>query len=94
MQKSEIPPSEFCPISGDWDKLEISHLAQMSLMICYQMLQNAGVTAFTDFELLRENQQGFFTPSPPPLPPSPQIRVNVDNSFDSFIVLTISFDNA
>ena len=44
----------------------------MSLIECYWMLQNSRVTAFTVFELLRENQKN--TPHPPP-PPHPQIRV-------------------
>ena len=56
IRKSEIPPSEFCPISGDWDKLWIPNLARMSLIECYWMLQNSRVTAFTIFEFLRENQ--------------------------------------
>ena len=51
IQKSEIPLSEFCPISGDWDELGILNLAQMSLMKSYWMLQNARVTAFTFSEL-------------------------------------------
>ena len=55
--KSEIPLSEFCPISGDCGKLGIPNLAQMSLIKCYWMLQNARVTAFTVFHLLWENQQ-------------------------------------
>ena len=50
-------PSEFCPISGDWGKLEIPNLAQTPLIKCYWMLQNTRVTAFTISELLRENQQ-------------------------------------
>ena len=54
--KSEIPPSEFHPISGDWDVLGIPNLAQMSLIKCYWMLLNARVTAFTISKLLRENQ--------------------------------------
>ena len=57
-RKSEIPTSEFFPISGDWGELWISHLARMSLIECYWMLQNSRVTAFTVFELLRENQLG------------------------------------
>ena len=57
-RKSEIPPSEFCLISGDWDKLWIPNLARMSLIECYWMLHNYRVTAFTVFELLRENQLG------------------------------------
>ena len=56
IRKSEIPPSEFCPISGDWDKLWIPNLARMSLIECYWMLQNSRVTDFTIFEFLRENQ--------------------------------------
>ena len=39
IRKSEITPSEFCPISGDWDKLWIPNLARMSLIECYRMLQ-------------------------------------------------------
>ena len=63
IRKSEIPPSEFCPISGDWGELWIPNLAQMSLIKCYWMLQNARVTAFTVSELLKENQKaGKITP--------------------------------
>ena len=69
IRKSEIPPSEFCPISGDWGELGIPNLARMSLIKCYWMLQNSSVTAFTVFELLRENQLGgvkLLLPPPPP----------------------------
>ena len=31
--KSKIPPSKFCPLSGDWGRLGISNLAQMSLIL-------------------------------------------------------------
>ena len=58
IQKSEIPPSEFCPISGDWGKLGKPNLARISLTKFYWMLQNARITAFTVSELLKENQQG------------------------------------
>ena len=51
-------PVWVCPISGEWVELEISHLAQISLMKCYWILQNARVIAFTIFELLREMQLG------------------------------------
>ena len=54
IRKSEIPPSEFCPISGDWDELWVPKLAQMSLIECYWILQNSRVTAFAVFELLRD----------------------------------------
>ena len=35
IRKSEISPSEFCPISGNWSELEIPNLVRMSLMKCY-----------------------------------------------------------
>ena len=56
--KSEIPLSEFCPISGDWSELWIPNLTQMSLIECYGILQNSRVTVCTVFELLRENSLG------------------------------------
>ena len=57
-RKSELPPSEVCPISVDWDELWIPNLARLSVIECYWMLQNSRVTAFTALELLRENQLG------------------------------------
>ena len=57
IRKSEIPQYEFCPISRDWDELEIPNFPRMFLRKCYWMLQNARVTAFTVSELLRENPQ-------------------------------------
>ena len=57
IRKSKIPPSEFCPMSGDCSKYGISNLAQTSLIKCYWVLQNTRVTTFTVAELLRENQQ-------------------------------------
>ena len=56
--KSEIRPSVFCTIPGDWGELEIPNSARMSLIKCYWMLRNASVTAFTASELLRKNQLG------------------------------------
>ena len=56
--KSEKTPSEFCPIFGDWGELGIPNSARRSLMKCYWTLHNARFTAFTVFELLRENQKG------------------------------------
>ena len=64
--KSEIPPSAFCPMSGDWCELWIPILARMFLIERYWMLQNSRVAAFTVFELLRENQLGVGTNHPPP----------------------------
>ena len=58
IRKLEIPPSEFCTISGDWGTLWIPNLARMSLIECHWMLQNFRVTVFTAFEVLRENQLG------------------------------------
>ena len=46
IRKSEISPSELCPISGDWSKLWVPNLAQMILILCYWILQNSRVTAF------------------------------------------------
>ena len=40
------------------ERVRIPHLARMSLIKCYWMLQNTSLTAFTVFELLMENQQG------------------------------------
>ena len=67
--KLEISPSELCPISGDWGKLQIPNLIQMSLIKCYWMLQNASVTAFTGSESLRDTQQGEGGKISLPLPP-------------------------
>ena len=73
IRKSQISLSEFYPISGDWGELWILNLVRMSLIECYWMLQNSRVTAFTVFELLRENQLGSGSVK---LPPLSQIRVN------------------
>ena len=64
--KSEIPPSEFCPISGDLGELGIPNLTRMSLIKCYWILQNARVKASTVYELLRETQQGGVVKLTPP----------------------------
>ena len=58
---------EFCLISWDWCELWIPNLAGMSPIKYYRMLHISSVTAFTVFELLRENQLwGKITT--PPLP--------------------------
>ena len=44
--------TDFCPISGDWGKLGIPNLAQMSIMKCYWIQQNPTVTAFTVYEFM------------------------------------------
>ena len=66
--KSEIPPSEFCPISRDWGKLGTPKLARISLIKCYWMLQNPRVTTFTVSELPGENQRGWGGVNYPPPP--------------------------
>ena len=50
IQKSEIPPSEFCPISWDLDKLGMPKLGQMFLIKFYWMLQNTRVKLFLSYE--------------------------------------------
>ena len=35
IRKSEIPPSKFCPVSGDWGKLVILNSARRSQIKCY-----------------------------------------------------------
>ena len=59
IRKSELLPSQFFPISGDWGSLGISNLARMSLVKLYWTLQNVRFTVFTVFELFRENQLGW-----------------------------------
>ena len=80
-QKSEIPPSGFCPISGNWGNLGIPNLARISLIKCYWMLQNARGTTFTVSELLRKTQQegGGITPSPTRLRVSNVPLINTSN---------------
>ena len=56
IRKSEIPPSEFFRISGDWGELWIPNLQRMSLVECYWILENYRVTAFTVIVLLRKNE--------------------------------------
>ena len=58
IRKSEIPPSEFFRISGDWGELWIPNLQRMSLVECYWILENYRVTAFTVIVLLRKNELG------------------------------------
>ena len=69
IRKWEIPPSEICPMSGDWGELGIPNLARTSLTKCYWMLQNSRVTTLSVSELLRKNQQGIKLPLPPPSNP-------------------------
>ena len=54
--KSEIPPSEFCPISAGWGKSGVPNLSRMSLRKCYWMLEKCQGYSFYLSDLLRENQ--------------------------------------
>ena len=48
-------PSEFCSISRDLGMLGIQSLTRISLIKCYEMLQNSRVTAYTVSELSKES---------------------------------------
>ena len=69
IRKSDTSPSEFCPISGGLNKLEIQNFARVFLIKCNKMVQNARITAFTVSELLSKNLQGFI------MTPLTQIRI-------------------
>ena len=84
IRKSEIPLYEFCPISGDWGELWIPNLARMSLTECYWMHQNSRVTAFTVFELLRENQRTGGNKTTPT-----QIRVKSTSFMGEWIIFNL-----
>ena len=45
--KSEVPPSEFCPISGDWGLLGIRNLARFSLVKSCWISAKVRVTTIT-----------------------------------------------
>ena len=49
----EIPPSEFCPVSGDWGKLGIPNLARLFLIKSYGMLQNPGLLQLLRFWVIK-----------------------------------------
>ena len=66
IRKSEIPLSEVCPISEDWGRLWIPNWARMFTM-----------TAFTVFELLRENQMGGWGRGGKIIPSSPPTRIRI-----------------
>ena len=55
IRKSEIPPSEFWPISGDCGKLGMPNLL---IPKCYWIMQNFRVAAFAISGLLSEKQHG------------------------------------
>ena len=83
VRKSKILAYTFCSVSGYLGKLGIPSLAQMSIIKCYWMLDNARITAFTISELLMENQTGEGKVSLTPT----QIRVNTNNKLWNFCIL-------
>ena len=58
IQKSEIPPSGFCPISGDWGELWIPNSARRFPIKYYWMLQNARGYIFYRFWVIKEKPTG------------------------------------
>ena len=75
IRKSKIPPSKFCPISGDCGKLGIPNLARISLIKCYWMMQIARGTIFNASELSWEKKSNrgvkLRTRAQPPISPPP-----------------------
>ena len=59
-------------------------MARMFLIKCYGMLQNVRATAFTVFELLRENQHEGWVKLPPT-----HVRVNLFKSRETFFIWPI-----
>ena len=71
IQKLEISPSEFCPISGDWGEKRIPNLSRTSLIRSYWMLQNARGCSFYRFWVIKGKPTGggegrVKLPLPPP----------------------------
>ena len=60
-----------CQIPGDWSKVGMPNLTQISLIKFYWPLQNVKVSALIVSELFMENQQGV------KLPP-PRLRLNIN----------------
>ena len=95
IRKSEEPPSEFCPISGDWGEWRIPNLAWALFIKCYWILQNGRVVAFTVSELLRANQQwGKITPHPPRLKLTDiqrSMSMLLDTRFHIWLIMTLYY---
>ena len=68
IRKSDITPSEICPISGDRGWLGIPNLARISLMKCYRMLQGY---SFDPFWVIKVKPTGSVKLPLPPALPSP-----------------------
>ena len=65
IRKLEIPPSEFCPISGYWDELWVPNLARMSLINCYWMLQRLQGYSFYRWWVIKGKPTGVGVKLPP-----------------------------
>ena len=87
IRKSKIPTSDFCPISGDWDKLEIPNFARMSLINFY-----CQCCSFYRFWVIKGKQMGGKLPPPHHHHPPTQIRVKSVSSFEkiSWVVFILS----
>ena len=87
IRKSKIPTSDFCPISGDWDKLEIPNFARMSLINFY-----CQCCSFYCFWVIKGKQMGGKLPPPHHHHPPTQIRVKSVSSFEkiSWVVFILS----
>ena len=87
IRKSKIPTSDFCPISGDWDKLEIPNFARMSLINFY-----CQCCSFYCFWAIKGKQMGGKLPPPHHHHPPTQIRVKSVSSFEkiSWVVFILS----
>ena len=66
IRKSELPLSEFCPISGDWGELRIPNLARTSLIKYYWMLQKCQGNSFYRFWVIKGKPIVAQTTSLPP----------------------------
>ena len=87
IRKSKIPTSDFCPISGDWDKLEIPNFARMSLINFY-----CQCCSFYCFWVIKGKQMGGKLPPHHHHHPPTQIRVKSVSSFEkiSWVVFILS----
>ena len=69
--KSDIPQSQFCPISGDWGKLEIQNLAQLfySNKMLLNVAKDRGYSCY-HFWVIEGQPTGKVLKLNPPFPPS------------------------
>ena len=65
IRKSELPSSEFYPISGEEGQLVIPCLTQIHLIKCYWMLKNARITALPFLSHYGKTNRGIKLHPPP-----------------------------